>query len=189
LLIARAQSGDRKAFEELLFLVHPMLLRYVTGMIGWEARFSLTALDGRVYSLAELRGKLVLVNFWGTSCMPCRKEMPEIERLYASSAVRVCWYWPFRVRSARWSRSPLQRSVRVQQALNRSLSRKGIRRSRRAVGSGDDCAAVTQVGCKDQELFFADPGDDKTVVPVRPDHVEEMIFRNCNGRLMVVTKG
>ena len=36
LLIARAQSGDRVAFEELLLLGHPILLRYVTGMIGRE---------------------------------------------------------------------------------------------------------------------------------------------------------
>ena len=47
-----------------------------------EAQFSLAALDGRIYSLAALRGKIVLVNFWATSCMPCRKEMPEIEKLY-----------------------------------------------------------------------------------------------------------
>ena len=47
-----------------------------------EARFSLTGLDSRVYSLASLRGKVVLVNFWATSCMPCRKEMPDIEKVY-----------------------------------------------------------------------------------------------------------
>lgn len=50
--------------------------------LAQEARFSLTALDGRVYSLAALRGKIVLVNFWATSCMPCRKELPEMEKLY-----------------------------------------------------------------------------------------------------------
>jgi len=50
--------------------------------LAQESRFSLTALDGRVYSLAALRGKIVLVNFWATSCMPCRKELPEMEKLY-----------------------------------------------------------------------------------------------------------
>jgi len=33
--------------------------------------------------LSALRGKPVLVNFWGTWCPPCRAEMPELESLYA----------------------------------------------------------------------------------------------------------
>ncbi len=32
-------------------------------------------------SLAELRGKVVLLDFWGVWCSPCRKAMPELERL------------------------------------------------------------------------------------------------------------
>ena len=47
-----------------------------------EAGFSLTSLDGRTYTLAGLRGKIVLLNFWATWCPPCRKEMPDMEKLY-----------------------------------------------------------------------------------------------------------
>lgn len=47
-----------------------------------EADFSLTALDGNTYSLSGLRGKVVLLNFWGTSCVPCRQEMPDMEKLH-----------------------------------------------------------------------------------------------------------
>jgi peroxiredoxin len=44
--------------------------------------FTLTALDGHTYSLDSLRGKVVLLNFWATWCPPCRREMPDMEKLY-----------------------------------------------------------------------------------------------------------
>jgi peroxiredoxin len=50
--------------------------------IHQEAGFTLTGLDGKTYSLAQLRGHVVLLNFWATWCPPCRKEMPDMEKLY-----------------------------------------------------------------------------------------------------------
>jgi cytochrome c biogenesis protein CcmG/thiol:disulfide interchange protein DsbE len=35
-----------------------------------------TTLDGATINLAELRGRPVIVNFWGPSCVPCRSEFP-----------------------------------------------------------------------------------------------------------------
>ena len=38
---------------------------------------------GRSLSLADFRGKLVLLNIWATWCAPCREEMPALDRLQA----------------------------------------------------------------------------------------------------------
>jgi peroxiredoxin len=45
------------------------------------ATVSLKDLSGNPRSLADLKGKVVLVNFWATWCPPCNREMPDMEKL------------------------------------------------------------------------------------------------------------
>jgi len=45
--------------------------------------FSVTELNGSQLSLSSLKGKYVLIDFWASWCVPCRKSMPHVKDLYA----------------------------------------------------------------------------------------------------------
>ncbi len=54
--------------------------------------FTLASLDGKTVSLADLKGKPVLLNFWATWCAPCKVEMPwfqEFQQKYAAQGLQV----------------------------------------------------------------------------------------------------
>lgn len=53
------------------------------GLIGAAAPdFTLVNMQGEEVSLSQLKGKVVVLNFWATWCPPCREEMPSMERLF-----------------------------------------------------------------------------------------------------------
>jgi len=48
------------------------------------AEFQFEDAGGRFRSLVDFHGKIILLNIWATWCVPCRKEMPTLERLHAA---------------------------------------------------------------------------------------------------------
>jgi peroxiredoxin len=47
--------------------------------------FTVTLTDGRELALSDLRGQVVLLNFWATWCAPCRFEMPEFQSVFLTN--------------------------------------------------------------------------------------------------------
>ena len=44
--------------------------------------FEIELIDGQLMNLSSYRGKVVILNFWGTWCPPCRAEMPALQRIW-----------------------------------------------------------------------------------------------------------
>ncbi len=44
--------------------------------------FEVTTLDGQKITLAELKGNVVVLNFWATWCAPCKRELPLLDAYY-----------------------------------------------------------------------------------------------------------
>ncbi len=72
IFIAIVQAIDKKQEKEL-----PGLEAGVNA-----PDFTLRNLEGESVSLADYKGKIVILNFWATWCGPCRKEMPDLEKYY-----------------------------------------------------------------------------------------------------------
>lgn len=67
----------------------PIIVMILLGVLGWQLsnkptapNVTFTTIDGKQISLASLKGKVVLVNFWATDCPGCIKEMPQLINTY-----------------------------------------------------------------------------------------------------------
>ena len=72
----------------LLFVGFPILIAgnayfYFTEEAKQLPEINLTLLDGKSLNLTELTGRPVLLNFWATTCSPCRMEIPDLINLHS----------------------------------------------------------------------------------------------------------
>ena len=61
-------------------------------VLGTQAELKLNDLFGAEQSLAQFKGRIVILNFWATYCVPCRKEMPDLSAIqneFAALGVQV----------------------------------------------------------------------------------------------------
>jgi len=78
-MVAMVGTGSAAAPDML-----PVAGRNVVKLGEPAPNFQLRDLNGQPVALSDLRGKVVLLNFWATWCGPCRVEMPAMERLYSA---------------------------------------------------------------------------------------------------------
>jgi peroxiredoxin len=65
-----------------LIVILAVLVAGIAGWFAWRPApaapdVAFTTLDGKTIKMADLRGKVVLVKFWATSCITCNKQMPD----------------------------------------------------------------------------------------------------------------
>ena len=78
--------------DSLTVLALSLAEREAAKVVGQEVELKLTDLSGSQQSLSSLKGRVVILNFWATYCVPCKSEMPDlaaIQNEYASLGVQV----------------------------------------------------------------------------------------------------
>lgn len=66
-------------------------IRYPEQEPGPAPDFEFTTFDGKTATMASLRGTPVVLNFWASWCVPCRKEMPAFQQVADETAGKVAF--------------------------------------------------------------------------------------------------
>ena len=60
-----------------------LLLGIAAAAVAGQQDFKLKDMDGNTFRLADHQGEVIYVTFWATWCVPCRRELPLLESMYA----------------------------------------------------------------------------------------------------------
>ena len=89
----RRKKGESAIRVDTLELLSPSIAeREAAGVLGQEVELTLRDPFGAEQRLSALKGRIVILNFWATYCVPCRQEMPDlaaIQNEYAALGVQV----------------------------------------------------------------------------------------------------
>jgi len=83
-IVGASPAMGQSALADLLGTLN--LSAYAPGM--WPPPFTGQTITGREMSLADLEGRVILVNFWASWCAACRPEMPMFERLHRDYTIQ-----------------------------------------------------------------------------------------------------
>ncbi|WP_298753960.1 TlpA disulfide reductase family protein [uncultured Psychroserpens sp.] len=73
-----ANENTMSVSQARMELAGEKLLKLMTNSPKWIAKDQ----DGKIWNSVDLKGKVVFIDFWGSWCAPCKKAMPQIEKLY-----------------------------------------------------------------------------------------------------------
>jgi len=80
--VLRKSTEEEKKFMKEAQAKMQDNIPYKSELLGKEAiPFSVTDMNGNNYSLENLKGKVIVINFWFVECKPCVMEMPELNKL------------------------------------------------------------------------------------------------------------
>jgi thiol-disulfide isomerase/thioredoxin len=88
----RKKTSHTIRVDALEVLAPSLAEQEAAGVVGTEVEMTLTDPFGTKQGLSALKGRIVILNFWATYCIPCRKEMPDlaaIQNEYAALGVQV----------------------------------------------------------------------------------------------------
>ncbi|HEX8369463.1 MAG TPA: TlpA disulfide reductase family protein [Pyrinomonadaceae bacterium] len=88
----KSKKADAFVVDALKVIAPSRAAREAQAALGKEVELKLKDLFGAEASLSQYRGRIVVLNFWATFCIPCRKEMPDlaaIQNEYAALGLQV----------------------------------------------------------------------------------------------------
>jgi peroxiredoxin len=91
-VVLKKKSGSVIRVDALEVLAPSLAEREAANVVGREVDLTLKDPFGTTQGLSALKGRIVVLNFWATYCIPCRKEMPDlaaIQNEYAALGVQV----------------------------------------------------------------------------------------------------